>query len=532
MSDDLLSNARRGVHFFLRLLGASPEMRNARRIRSRIVDNSEDVKSGKHYLVASIRDWAIHTHFEACLGLALRNRGNRVSFVSCGGGLTICDRVNTWEGPPMPCFTCSKYVENSFSAYGLDRNVLIQGAFSEESFWIELDELNLEELQKVEWMGFPLAKIVDIPVKWFLLIEDLDEDPLSAVTLRNFLRSGRRILEAALKLFRESRPDVVVVLNGLFVFEAILIEICKKEGIDYVTYERGYILNSFIFASNAIAPEARIDSEWASNSDKPLSHTEEIRLDKYLLDRRSGLHASDNLWPNPQPFEGKVQDYSVRAALFTNLVWDSAVLGQDLAFSSIMSWICETVEFFKVRPECCLIIRIHPAEVQLKGRETRQTVEERIREIYPDLPSNIRLIPSLDPTSSYAIMDRADIGLVYSSTTGLEMALAGLPVIVTARTHYRDKGFTIDVNNPVEYLSELQKLVIDPSHFKVDVQRARKYSHMFFFEVPFVNLGITEPLRGLVEVATDMSEKIQGDDWSALCQSLETLDFTTAGRRN
>ena len=41
-------------------------------------------------------------------------------------------------------------------------------------------------------------------------------------------------------------------------------------------------------------------------------------------------------------------------------------------------------------------------------------------------------------------MDSSDLGLVYSSTTGLELALYGVPVIAAARIHYADKGFTID----------------------------------------------------------------------------------------
>ena len=56
-----------------------------------------------------------------------------------------------------------------------------------------------------------------------------------------------------------------------------------------------------------------------------------------------------------------------------------------------------------------------------------------------------------DPTSSYVFMDEADLGLVYTSTVGLELAARGVPVVVAAATHYRGRGFTVDPVNPDEY---------------------------------------------------------------------------------
>ena len=38
------------------------------------------------------------------------------------------------------------------------------------------------------------------------------------------------------------------------------------------------------------------------------------------------------------------------------------------------------------------------------------------------------VIGANDMTSSYPLMDAADVGLVYTSTTGMELALAGTPV--------------------------------------------------------------------------------------------------------
>ena len=55
----------------------------------------------------------------------------------------------------------------------------------------------------------------------------------------------------------------------------------------------------------------------------------------------------------------------------------------------------------------------------------------------------------------YELMESADFGLVYTSTTGLEMALRGKPVIVAGQTHYRDRGFTVDVSNREEFVAAI-----------------------------------------------------------------------------
>ena len=48
-------------------------------------------------------------------------------------------------------------------------------------------------------------------------------------------------------------------------------------------------------------------------------------------------------------------------------------------------------------------------------------------------------------------MNLADCGLVYGSTTGLEMGLRGVPVIVAGQVYYRGHGFTLDAADRHDY---------------------------------------------------------------------------------
>ena len=71
---------------------------------------------------------------------------------------------------------------------------------------------------------------------------------------------------------------------------------------------------------------------------------------------------------------------------FSNITWDSAVIGRELAYSNLLEWIVDTVEYFRARPLHRLIIRVHPAEVKLPGEATRESLQPLIHQRIPELP--------------------------------------------------------------------------------------------------------------------------------------------------
>ena len=502
MQRSLKEYATKGAHLILRELNLQPEQFSSRTLKKWSLSGSSSEYPdlhGQKILIWSMRDWSIHVQMETLLGQVLRAHGAEVVMGTCGGGLEICDRVNTWEGPPMPCRSCTKYVSNSLKSHGLTSERLADG-WGNESFWPELDLLNLEELREVEWGGLPLGKLVDIPVKWFLMGESLSEDPLGTLTYRKFLRSARKIAASARSIIDTNQPEQVVLLNGLFLFESIIIEICRERNISFITYERALMLDTFVFKRNGIAGFYRVDEDWDHFSAIPLSPNERVELHEHFTARQTGGGVSDNYWGAISSASEYSSSGATRAVLFTNLVWDSAVIGQDLAFDSIVDWIVASVEEFDRRPSCELIIRVHPAEVKLSGRESRERMEDALRQRIPSLPDNIRLISPEDSVSSYELMESADFGLVYTSTTGLEMALRGKPVIVAGKTHYRDRGFTVDVNNRNEFVSAIESQVDPSTRFTPNVDLAERYAHLLFFKSAYSDFGLTEPIRGLCKI--------------------------------
>ncbi|MBS1839169.1 MAG: glycosyltransferase, partial [Actinobacteria bacterium] len=478
--------ARKGVEALLRAGWVAPEFLAARRLRSQMPPTSD----GDHVLMLSPRDWVEHVQNQAMLAHALQLRGARVTFATCGGGLSICDRANTYEAPPMPCRSCRHYTRGAIAAHGFPELRLSDfGDWSDPDPWDELDSISRGDLRDVEWHDLPLGRLVDIPVKWFLCAANVGDDPLVGHVQRAFLRSARTIAASVEDLLDTAEPDVVLLMSGLFVFEAVTWEICRRRGIDVVSHERAFRRNTIVYSRDRPAGHYDFDAQWSRRSDH-LTPAQDAELDEYLMSRRNG-EALDQFW-GFMPGDGDlgdggnadVQDRSVGrlVVLFTNVTWDSAVVDRDLAFPSIREWLDAAVDEFRLRGADHLVIRVHPSETHLPGKATRDSLATYLERV--ELPPNVRVIGPDDPFDSYVLMDAADVGLVYTSTAGLELAVGGTPVIVAGDTHYRGKGFTTDIDSRQAFTAALDDVLSNPEAHAPDVMLARRYAHLFFFGAP------------------------------------------------
>ncbi|MBM4355972.1 MAG: hypothetical protein FJ109_19655, partial [Deltaproteobacteria bacterium] len=100
------------------------------------------------------------------------------------------------------------------------------------------------------------------------------------------------------------------------------------------------------------------------------------------------------------------------------------------AFPCQLSWVRAAVEYAAGHRELSLVIRVHPntAGSQALGDNRRQL--EEFLQLREAMPANVRMVMPDDPVSTYSLIERSAVGLVYSSTVGLEMAARGKSVVV------------------------------------------------------------------------------------------------------
>jgi len=467
--------------------------------------------SGPRILFFTLRGWSTHVIWDSIIAQALRLRGADCRFYTCGGRLPICDIASFHVAPPMPCDFCSTYTATVLSEFNLPYYRL-------HDFITPLDivaaqqrvaAIPYEEYQYLTYQGLPIGQLVKTSVCWFLCSGTIGRDRLSQETYRAFLTSGLLMAQVAQQLLDVVRPDLLFILNGLFFAERILWEVAKRKGIPVITYERGFLPDTLVFAHDKAACYYDIDKLWDECAHVPLTAQENAKLDTYLQARATGQTDTGLYYPSIKEDEGFVRQklgldpQRKTVTMFTNILWDSAILNRDVGFAGMMEWVAETVRYFTARSDAQLIIRVHPAEVRLAMQESRERVADRILESYHDLPAHIKIVPPASNLSSYTLMRLSDLVLVYTSTTGLESALQGVPVIVAGQTHYRGKGFTYDINSPQEYFQLLDRLSAFTRLSDKAIERARRYAYLLFFRymIPFPLVTVLE--RGRVHLNFD-----------------------------
>ncbi len=284
-------------------------------------------------------------------------------------------------------------------------------------------------------------------------------------------------------------PDIVFLLNGLFAAEHTIRDVALGRGLRAPTYEiapRAGVPCTVPADARAILRHRRA----LGRRELPPSNSEQRADALALLDGRAqGVGAHECYFEDPEADAAVTLRRRLGLSgaervvtLFTNVSWDSATFARDVGFSSMFEWISEAVKRAAEHRDLVLIIRIHPGE-EIWG--TRERVERELLDALGHLPDNVRIVPGSEALSSYALVDLSDLILTYTTTVGLEAACRGKPVAVAGETHYRGRGFTIDVDGPEQLGAVLSKL-----HGPLgdeEVELALRYAFAFFFRamVPF-----------------------------------------------
>jgi hypothetical protein len=468
------------------LISESAEIARLRDIASRSSHPAQS-PGGHRVLIFGVRSWRLHRAWEGLVGRALLDRGASPVVLICSG-LPRCDmyKTDTPSDSANICRNCRTTTRQLYHFFGLpfieSSSYLSSSDYSEAA---DLVDGYAGELVDFAAEGLPYGELVLPSVLRTLRRGTLEFGDDEKRVYRDYLRSGIVVGRLLKRVFGEIQPETLVMLNGMFFAERIAFELAKARGIHVVTHERGFTKNSVVFAHDVPASRYQVDGAWSSIKDKPLTAKEQADLDDFLLSWQTGQSGVINYWPSVEERKesiGRMLSLDMNRTIvtaFSNIIWDTAVYGRDIAFDGLFDWLETTVEIAGSVPDVQFVIRIHPAEVRLP-LSTRERALDHLSEKYPSLPDNVFIIPAESDISSYALLDLSQAALVYTSTIGLEAVLRGVPSIVSGFTHYRGKGFTIDCASREDYASLLQSVTeLDGVSAEI-VAKARRYAHLFF----------------------------------------------------
>lgn len=324
--------------------------------------------------------------------------------------------------------------------------------------------------------------------QYTLQIEDVDPN---WPTYQFRLKRNQEAAQSLLAYLRSTKPDVVIVPNGTVQEFGIVYRVARFLKIPVTTYEFSDQREAFWIAQNAEIMRQDTSEMWSAQADSKLSNEQLSRI-KSLFESRQQAKVNENFtrqWQS-QPSQGadsvreqlKLDNRPI-VLLATNVLGDSLTLGRQVFSKTMADWVSRTILYFIGRPDIQLVIRIHPGEILTR----EYSMVDVVRQTLPELPEYIHVIQPEEKINTYDLVDITDVGLVYTTTVGLEMALKGIPVVVTGQTHYRDRGFTFDPNSWVEYFKLLGMILENPKQFKLSKEKitlAWKYAYHFFYTFP------------------------------------------------
>jgi len=479
---------------------------------------------GERVLIFSLRGgWYPHTAWDTLIGSALMSRGAAVHVFNCGGLMPICEVNFRRASPQIACSECAAYPAALGRQVDLPRSWLRDYVTPEDRDEISRTVDALDPAAYRSWIfdGQPVGELVRNSVLWFLRKTRIESGPDSSV-YRDFLMAGALIARLAPRLLAATKPEIVLEVNGRFFAEQVFNRFVPA-GCRLITYEAGWRSNSLGFDDFSEQGFADLDAAWAEVRPRALTEAESLRLDDWIKTRGRGDMQRDfyvrfDTAKSGNPIAELGLDAGLpTAVLFTNLVWDTAVLGKDRAFRSIEHWLRDTVDWFRRNPDRQLVIRIHPAEDLRPSQESQEKVGDIVRSL--DLPGNVRVVPSRLRLSSYRLIDAAATVLVYNSTPGMEAALRGRRVVVAASVYYAGRGFTTDVEDVEDYAATLERAFTSGPLDPPAAETARRFAYLLLFrflhDVPVVKQRPgTFPLLSAAEVP--LAAPGSGDDFDRL----------------
>ena len=343
-----------------------------------------------------------------------------------------------------------------------------------------------------------IKRISLFDTQYTLQIEEVNQEDQSTksgelyqLRLERNTQAAKAMLKWLTSMDTKKKPDVIITPNGSILEMGAIYQVAKHLQIPVVTYEFGEQRERIWFAQNAEVMRQETDQLWIAQKDIPFTESQWERI-KTLYASRQNAQLWKNfsrLWQETPSMGGeKIRDTlgidnRPVVLLAANVIGDSLTLGRQVFSENMTAWLRKTIREFLNRESVQLIIRVHPGERYTQG----PSVADIIRGEISGNPEHIHLIEADSPINTYDLIEIANLGLVYTTTVGMEMAMSGIPVIVAGSTHYRGKGFTIDPNSWQSYYDAINTVLTSPQTHKLtknQLEDAWHYAYLFFFEYP------------------------------------------------
>ena len=464
--------------------------------------------------------WRLHALYEVAICHNLQARGHTYRYVSCDGLFSDCDLF--WEStvgprPANACAVCQSQVKSLLKDCRIPNTWL--GAYlsaecapAARAF---VDGLEDAGLLRATFQGYPLGSWIKSSVHTHLRINAIDlTDPKHCAAMRSYLYSSAVALAAIGQMLDAEQPTIMLLFNGRMSVTRVALELAKERGIRVVTHERGLLKETLLLRENetclALRPFEKLAAEWG---DVPLNRNEVPRVTQWLGDRAHGTNLNwktFSVQSSLGPIEAFLDQHAGRQiwSLFTSST-DEIVGDEDYTsvFGTQSRWVEETVRFVREHQEIALVIRVHPNSGGKKSTGKNLGEIRFFEGLRATLPANVAVVLPDDNVSSYALIDRTDVGFVYGSTIALEMACRGIRVLLAARSPWYFCSAIEAIKDAGTYEARLAHYAAhSPSEAEVEqiatVAYRFAYAYIYRWNIPFPLVHMPDIHNGVLTAKT------------------------------
>lgn len=380
----------------------------------------------------------------------------RVTLITCDGALESC-----WKNPSGEERTCARCrfwkagALNGISKYIKTTTVddlLREGRFDVEQYRRKLEYQTIEDIKELKyrdcWIGWAAFSTY--------VSQKRTSQPLVNSRFREafdpFLLHSLRLAVSLDWFLQENSVKKITVFNGRTSDTRPVYDLARAKKIDVrsveiVRLDDGTFRGQERF--NALPQDVRattddIERLWNSSL-TPIPRRYEIAHD-FFDGRRRGLGNRDvQSWvkhqtPGLLPQSWCEESYNI--VFFTSSEFEVAGIRElqlDAPFSSQMDAIKEIAKSIQARPACRLTVRVHPNSTNGNDPVDQwlDAIEQQYARVYVEGPGSL--------ICTYALMDAADLVVTSNSTTGIEAAYWGKPVVIAGKAAYEqlDSCYTI-----------------------------------------------------------------------------------------
>jgi hypothetical protein len=423
-----------------------------------------------------------------------QKKGYRSIFIICDKFLPICTNERLFKTREEDAHICTNcYGPFPYLSKMIGAEFVKLSEYYNKQNTSEIDNL-LSELKTIKdcksfvYKNLPLGAYAEKSVLRFFLTGELREKKEHVDVYRKFLKTLIYFSSSFEEILNSKgiQPELMLFYNGTLSIETYMREYCLERNIDYVTHETYVGSNSWVYKKNGEVMKLNWDEYF--DASKQLNLEEQKQAKEFIEGLRYGKLMYEKL-NNTVPLDKRLieNDFVV---LFTNLNFDTTVLGRNPIFESMQNWIDEVIEYWITNEiKTKLVIRIHPAELKLITASEDFVAPRIIDKIKGK--ENIILFDAADEVDSYTLIENMKFGLIYSSTIGLEIAYYGKNCLIGGDAFYKNQNFVIPSENRKDYFEKLQNLLLKSPEIVDKKESILRFIHFIYFDrVNWLN-GIT-----------------------------------------